>query len=317
MAENRIRIAYDGEALRSGTMDVRDLAPALMALSDLFDEANKVLNGKDSTIELRVQPDVRIGSFDIGVQVVQPFVRQMLQLFSGDQASGLANLIEILGFTVGVPIGLIALVKRIRGRKVRRMVLMDDGRTRLILEGDEHGEEIVISRQLAVVFNDLAVRRALAKLLEPLRRDGIDKFEARTQDGEVIETVVRDDLQSFEPPPPAQAVAVKVLKHEFEQAFSLVSVVFKDGNKWRVSDGQNTINVTIADEAFLAKVNARDITFAKDDTIVCKIRQEQTIGADGALKIESTVLQVLDHQRAPRQTVIQFPPPSDDDPFTR
>ena len=68
MNEAKIRIAYDGEALRTGTMNVRDLAPALIALSDLFEESNKVLNDKDSAVQLRVQSDFRTGSFDVGVQ---------------------------------------------------------------------------------------------------------------------------------------------------------------------------------------------------------------------------------------------------------
>ena len=44
MAEIEFHIAYDGPALVDGRMDVRDLAPALIALGELFQEANGMIN---------------------------------------------------------------------------------------------------------------------------------------------------------------------------------------------------------------------------------------------------------------------------------
>jgi hypothetical protein len=54
MSTATIRIAYDGEALRRGTIDVRALAPALLALGDLCEQANRILNAEKPTTTLRV-----------------------------------------------------------------------------------------------------------------------------------------------------------------------------------------------------------------------------------------------------------------------
>ena len=43
LAETAFQIAYEGPALETGRMPVRDLAPALLALGDLFTEASVVL----------------------------------------------------------------------------------------------------------------------------------------------------------------------------------------------------------------------------------------------------------------------------------
>jgi hypothetical protein len=52
MSAARFQLSYDGPALRSGAMDVNELAPALLATADLFREANKQLNGDRAEVAL-------------------------------------------------------------------------------------------------------------------------------------------------------------------------------------------------------------------------------------------------------------------------
>lgn len=67
----RVSIAYDGEAVRDGSMDVQQLAPALLAVSDLFKAANKATNGEQAALSVRVQAEFGKGSFiiDLAVQL--------------------------------------------------------------------------------------------------------------------------------------------------------------------------------------------------------------------------------------------------------
>jgi hypothetical protein len=307
--EAHIRIAYDGDALRSGTMDVRDLAPALMALSDLFSEANKALGAKDSTVQLRLRADFKAGSFEVGLELVQTWVTQLLKGFSGATTTGLANLIAMLGFSgviaKGANAGLLQLIKKLKGRPVRRTEILTADSVRLVLDD----EQIVISRGLATVFGDLKVRKAFAHVLEPLQKKGVDTFEVRTPDGHLVDRVTREDLLAFTPPEPV-TVALEtdvVLENERERAFTIVSLTFVEGNKWRVYDGQNTISVTIDDDAFIARVNARQESFLKDDVLLCTVRERQTIGSDG-LKVETSVIRVNEHRHGPRQQVLDLAP---------
>lgn len=309
MTSATILIAYDGEALRSpGTMEVRDLAPALMAIADLFDEANKVINPDfESAVQVRIHPGFKPGSFEVQLSVHYPIIDTVLKLFAGDRGSGLANLLEVLNFvtgglvTAGIGTGLIALVRWVRSRPVKKVELVDPDGARVSVEG----EEIVVRRQVAAVFNDLGVRRALAAVLAPLRRDGIDCFEIRSgEKGQPpIERVTQTELPSFEPPLPAVIPPKPITDNRYQQAFTIISLTFKEGNKWRLSDGTNILNVTIEDVDFLRRIDNREVSFAKDDIIRCEVAQKQVATQDG-LRTEHAILRVLEHYHAPRQTVL-------------
>jgi hypothetical protein len=315
-SEATIRLVYGGEAVDSGTMDVRDFAPALLALSELFDEADKLLSGpeRDHAIQLRIKHNINHGSFDVTLLVVvQTLLHKILSLF-GKDGHDLATLMEALGLVGGSGlIGLIALIRKLRNKQVVKVELTDS-KARFVLQGDE----VFVSRQTAQLYNDLGVRRALSAMFEPLRRDGIDSVSIKTPDGRAIETVTREELPAFDPPSPVETEPKKINTNEFEQAYTIVSLTFRDGNKWRLTDGQSTINVTIEDAGFLARVNSHDVNFAKDDVIRCKVRQEQFMTSEG-LKTETFITRVLEHQHTYRQTVLPMDiapvdPPKDPGP---
>ena len=80
-------------------------------------------------------------------------------------------------------------------------------------------------------------------------------------------------------------------------AFSIISLAFKEENKWRLNDGTNAISAAIEDADFLGKVDANQISFSKWDILLCDVRvvQKQT---DSGLKTEYTVIRVVEHRQA-------------------
>src|SRR5262249_38676432 len=84
MPESQVgaHIAYDGPAMKDRSMDVRDLAAALLALGDLLQGANRVVNGDKATLAVRVQADFTTGSFDIGLTLVQGVMSHLAGLLN-------------------------------------------------------------------------------------------------------------------------------------------------------------------------------------------------------------------------------------------
>lgn len=311
MSEDVIRIAYDGEALRNGAMDVRDLAPALIALSDLFEETHNVLGGT-GTVQLRARSDFQRGSFQVCIEIVQAWPGHVLNIFAGAESSAIANLIEILGFcktavcwvaasgaTGG---GVLAFVRWLQRRPIKRVEIVDENSVRLIIEGDD----IVVRKPMAKVLADAGVRNAIWRVLAPLRSNGVESFEVRDKTGEVIHRVDEPELPSYETPLVAPGPTQKVTENTVEQAFTVMTVNFKEGNKWRLFDGESTVSVAIEDESFLERVGRREISFTKDDTLLCKVRRIQTQSAGGDLRTETAVVEVVAHKAAMRQRVFGY-----------
>jgi hypothetical protein len=82
---------------------------------------------------------------------------------------------------------------------------------------------------------------------------------------------------------------------EVEMGLQIESPTFKEGNKWRFFDGQNSFWADIQDEIFLNRVNLGIERFGKGDTLLVKLRIKQS-STLGNLNIERAITEVLDHQ---------------------
>lgn len=296
MSKEAFTIAYDGPALDDGAMDVRDLAPALMALGQLLDAANQNLNGDTVQIKLQVRA-TKPGSFEIGFEFVQNWSTQVLHFFASPEASGATNLLSwVLGIT-GVP-SLLWLIKKFQGRSPTAVEKLPGNKMRLTLES----ESVEVPLELLRLYQDLAVRVAAQKLVEePLKHQGINSLTVK-KDGVVVETITKNDAASFAKPTLPDEVLIDDVRRS---AFSIVSLAFKDDNKWRLFDGNTQISASIGDTEFLHKVDISQVSFTKGDLLICDVRVTQKRTPEG-LKTDYIVEKVIEHRPAARQLPLPF-----------
>lgn len=307
MSAKTICINYDGPGLETGEMAVVDLAPALLAFGKLFEEANRVINGEKSHISVRVKA-FNEGSFEVYIHLVQGFFAHARDLLSGNSASALSNLWTFLGAGSSIGVSLYGLLKFARGRKVKKAVVLRDGYVSLEFPPDSlsmEGDTIVVPVQIAELYRDVRVRKAIAETVKPLGREGITDLSLRPA-GTAKDTapvhVTKLELHAFAVP---DGDDHKIIDTESTAAFSIVNLSFSEDGKWKLNDGQNVVWASIEDQEFLEAVDKNEISFAKGDILVCKVLVQQW-QTDQGLKSETKILKVLEHRSAARQINLPF-----------
>lgn len=296
MSKATFRVFYDGEALRGSQMDVRELAPALLAFGDLLEHANRVVNDQKSTVAVRVKA-FHGGCFGIDFEVVQTVSQQVSNLFiQGGAAREALDLLNLLGINpTTVVLGLIGVLKRTRGRQPKARRTIEKGQTRLEFDDCETAD---MPDPVADLYLDSGVRESLARAVSPLNNPGIDSFYAEVN-GTRVDLATKGDMPSLAKPT-FEPVRLPIDEEPQERYFSILSLSFKDDNKWRLTDGNTPFYVKITDAEFLGKVDRSMITFAKGDTLKVKLKTVQ-MQTDEGLKTEYEAVKILEHRKAPRQ----------------
>lgn len=295
-SHERFHVVYDGPALTEHRMDVRDLAPALIAFADLFSAANKEINGDTAELRVQVNANFKAGSFGIDLLATQQLLSQIKDIFSGHGATAITNaytIMTMIGFTGGGLIGLLRLLK------ARRPIKIEQNAASARIWATET-ESIEISPQVLKLYRSSEVRANLEKVMSPLQRVGISELDI-VMNERVMLRIEDEEIGSFSGSilcPDTEIVSDTTSR----KILLIESLTFKDGNKWRVHDGVSTYYAPVEDKDFLAEINGGK-QFGKGDVLVVDLRQVQTITA-GRLATESTIVRVLEHRQPLQQTLL-------------
>ncbi len=301
MSNAHFSVTYDGPALEAHEMDSRDLAGALLAVGDLVGDSATALYGEGVKTTVKVRA-LRSGSFGIDLSLHQNILHSIVALLDGHIAEAMANASGILALIWGM----VGLIKWIGKRRIRSLEKRSDHLYVVILEdGDsQEYEENVIK-----LFKDLKTRNSLSKVLAPVSRQGISGV--RFGDGTEREVeVVKNEIPYFDVPVQPDDL---LLDETRTMALSIVSLAFKEENKWRLSDGSSTIYAAIEDRGFLEKVDKNLISFSKGDVLLCRVRVTQWQDVNG-VKTEYLVVEVLEHRPGRRQMKLPIFPSDMENP---
>lgn len=306
MSRATFQLAYDGEAVRAGSMDVHELAPALLAVGDLVRHANSILNGEQATASVRVQSDFRHGSFEINLILDQNLIEQAKNLLFGRDVADAAALVRALfggaSAATAVIAGVLKILKMLKGEKPKQITIIDNSTTIIqtgsgqILQG--------VDRISAELYQVDAVREAAERVIQPLRKPGFDSLEVK-QAGERIEYISKGE--ALEVPQGEEEQPETALINTREALLKIVKVSFEPNQKWRFSDGTATFGAAVHDKSFQDRVQSRQEGFFSGDILRVVLKTSQHSKEDGSFKSECIIARVVEHLPAPQQRRLRLP----------
>ena len=158
------------------------------------------------------------------------------------------------------------------------------------------GQSITVPEPVARIAFDANARDALQRVVaEPLSKEGIDRVELGA--GDAIEVIEKGEAYYFVAPPDREA---GVFESRFRGPFSIITLTFKEGNKWRLHDGKAALNATVTDAEFLERMNKNEVAFTKGDILICDVRVV-TRQQGSVLKAEYFIERVIEHRRPSHQ----------------
>jgi len=169
-------------------MDVQDLAPALLALADLVQIANKKFNGDRAEIRVLVNADVEQRCFMVDLSLSMSLLDQAKTFFDSDRIKTAKEIAEWIGIVKGgaggAVGGLFALLAFLKGKKKESPLQITQTGSQVTIVGD--GNTIVIASETYELAQDRVVVDRVRSIMQPLTKPGYDDLSFLEGKDEVV-----------------------------------------------------------------------------------------------------------------------------------
>lgn len=278
-----LSLEYHGQPVELGRMDAYQAAANIIAFSDFMGVVTKNTFGEKIELRTEIQ-GIRGESFDIDFFIsIFGYTTTLLTLTG---SPSIKDYFEFIKESIRA-------WKHLKGEPPKTITQQQNNTMQL---QNQEGQIIYVNANVINIISDSKASKAAEQFIRKPLESGVSHLFIKSSFLIDEVTVEEKDASAFK-----QVEMEKPLTStEIKMGLQIESPTFKEGNKWKFFDGQYSFFADILDEGFIERVNKGIERFGKGDTLIALVRLNQSTTLD-TLKMERTVVKVLDHVIAPEQ----------------
>lgn len=274
-------IRYDGPALADHQMDVQDLAPALLALADIVQIANRRFNGDAANMRILVKADVEQRCFQVDIHLVQSLVEQAKTFFGRDDVATAKEIAEWVGIVGGSGFGLFQLLGFVHRRGAQSGTTFTNaaGGTVIVVNGE--GNSVTVPAPVAELAMDPVVVSKAKGVVRPLERPGYETLGFYSGDQEVFQADKEVAAGILE------AVVASPDEHRTESVIEMRARVrikaaqYEGLAKWSVLLNGRAVETTMGDAEWLHAFQHNQLAAPPNSILEVEMRQVDALDENG------------------------------------
>lgn len=301
-------IRYDGREVADHTMDVADLAPALLALADLMKMANLYANGDRAGLRVKVNANLEQHCFELNIQLVMSIWEQAKLLLDDENVKSAKDIAEWVGIISSSGLSLFGLVRLLRGKKVQNVtvVRIDDGRNKVEITVEGMSAPIVIEQHVYELYANPEARKKVVDVMRPLRLDGYETLEFFEGDEQVFR-ITEDEVPESDLSDLPEVIPQNVHISAIRATVRIRKAAYEGGSKWTLMY-KRAIDAPIDDAEWLAAFQTNRVEAPPGSSLDVEMKETYITNDLGEVVGDPSyrITKVYGVQPPPVQTRLEF-----------
>ena len=282
------------------------LAPTLLALGELIQNSNDLVNPGGRQIGVNVKP-FREGSFIVGLNVFPDSnLQQLLSIFDIHRVEQVKKLLEWIGLIAGTPIGALQLIKWLRG-KPKAVEECDPGEFRYTAADNR---SITVNSQVHTLVSNSTITNNINNVfVVPLEQlPSINDVKTFIEDDEsTAVTVTREEapvIREYVNPQPTAANPKEMIKEQLHKGVYLNpkrGSFDGDPKDWSFRRGDEIVVATIRDRSFLEKCMNGEYRLNHSDLLIVDLLERQKVVGTNVMKPTYEIIAVTEYIKSTEQ----------------